>query len=161
MRQPSTKAKPCRAHVCLPELRDSGRRARWTLAASRPLSAVYPAQDKLSTSSTLGAAMVILIKRSFDGKNNGLIFLSWLEEPLAPFPCCSLQPLRFPHCQQPVVNLPTHEARTGHCWAWHLFLNPTAKTFSEPNIRPWKNNPYEFQMTLAKSPTHPSNSCTE
>lgn len=39
-----------------------------------PSSTVYPLQDKLSTSPILSAAMVLLNKRSFDGKTAVLIF---------------------------------------------------------------------------------------
>lgn len=41
---------------------------------SQPSSAVYPLQDKLSTSTVLSAAVLLLIKRSFDGKTGVCFF---------------------------------------------------------------------------------------
>ena len=106
-------------HVSLPRLPDLRRSTWWTLAASRATPFIL--YRTLSTSAILSAAIVFLIKRSFDGKTAVLIFWVGLSScfshwgqdlSLAPTPCCSLQSHRSPHCQQ-VAHLPT-TWRPGH-----------------------------------------------
>ena len=101
---------------CVPAKAPRPRKKHMVNPGTWPSSAVYPLQEKPSTSPILSAAAVLWNKRSFDGKTAVSIFWVGLSShfphwgqnlPLAPTPFCSLQPHRFCHCQLQVTHLPT------------------------------------------------------